>query len=118
MREYPQPGERWQHKQGWTVSIIRLTAAPFAVAVANPEFSHEVLYRYDSDGQLTSGPLAWFEACYQRIAAAPRRLTNATGGKGGSGPLSLHPSVTFVRQRTTDISPRPTPGADHYSRFL
>ncbi|MGF7225229.1 hypothetical protein FHW06_001290 [Pantoea agglomerans] len=63
MREYPQPGERWQHKQGWTVSIIRLTAAPFAVAAVNLEFSHEVLYRYDSDGRLTSGPLAWFEAC-------------------------------------------------------
>ncbi|EHL40210.1 hypothetical protein SEEM710_12973, partial [Salmonella enterica subsp. enterica serovar Montevideo str. ATCC BAA710] len=24
MRNYPQPGERWQHEHGWTVTIIRL----------------------------------------------------------------------------------------------
>lgn len=118
MREYPQPGERWQHKQGWTVSIIRLTAAPFTVTAINPEFSHEVLYRYDSDGLLTSGPLAWFEACYRRIAAPPRQQPATAGGEGGAGPLYLHPSVTFVRYRERLTNPRPEPDADHYSRFL
>ncbi len=44
MRNYPQPGERWQHERGWTVTIIRLTEASPSVALVNPEFSCEVLF--------------------------------------------------------------------------
>ncbi|EJJ4358643.1 hypothetical protein VQ330_002093, partial [Salmonella enterica] len=51
MRNYPQPGERWQHEHGWTVTIIRLMEATPSVALVNPEFSREVLIRYDSDNQ-------------------------------------------------------------------
>ncbi len=64
MRNYPQPGERWQHVRGWTVTIIRLTEAPPSVALLNPEFSREVLIRHDSDNQLSSCPLAWFKQRY------------------------------------------------------
>ena len=49
MRSYPQPGERWQHERGWTVTIIRLIEASPSVALVNPEFSCEVLIRHDSD---------------------------------------------------------------------
>lgn len=64
MRDYPQPGERWRHERGWTVTIIRLTEAPPSVALVNPEFSREVLIRHDSDNQLSSCPLAWFKQRY------------------------------------------------------
>ncbi|MGK3422952.1 hypothetical protein ACSLND_17565 [Escherichia coli] len=43
MRNYPHPGERWQHERGWTVTIIRLIEASPSVALVNPEFSCEVL---------------------------------------------------------------------------
>lgn len=54
MRNYPQPGERWQHERGWTVTIIRLTEASPSVALVNPEFSCEVLIRHDSDNKLSA----------------------------------------------------------------
>ncbi|EQS84159.1 TPA: hypothetical protein ACP642_003475 [Escherichia coli] len=57
MRNYPHPGERWQHERGWTVTIIRLIEASPSVALVNPEFSCEVLIRHDSDNQLSSCPL-------------------------------------------------------------
>ena len=66
MRNYPHPGERWQHERGWTVTIIRLIEASPSVALVNPEFSCEVLIRHDSDNQLSSCPLAWFEQRYTR----------------------------------------------------
>lgn len=97
MREYPQTGERWQHTLGWKVTILRLSAAPFRVASVNPEFSHEVLYRYDSDGQVTSSPLAWFEENYTRLDEAPRRVSTPTRGSGGFSPFNLHPSVKYER---------------------
>lgn len=118
MREYPQNGERWQHREGWTVIVLRLSAAPFSVAAANPEFSHEVLYRYDSDGQLTSSPLAWFEKNYTRICVAPRRATVPPGESGGFNPLNLHPSVTFSRWRERHEKKPPAKDAEHYSNFL
>ncbi len=71
MRNYPQPGERWQHERGWTVTIIRLIEASPSVALVNPEFSCEVLIRHDSDNQLSSCPLAWFEQRYTRLFDAP-----------------------------------------------
>lgn len=36
MRSYPQPGERWQHERGWTVTIIRLIEASPSVALVKP----------------------------------------------------------------------------------
>jgi hypothetical protein len=71
MRNYPQPGERWQHERGWTVTIIRLIEASPSVALVNPEFSCEVLIRHDSDNKLSSCPLAWFEQRYTRLFDAP-----------------------------------------------
>ncbi len=57
MRNYPHPGERWQHERGWTVTIIRLIEASPSVALVNPEFSCEVLIRHDSDNKLF--PALW-----------------------------------------------------------
>ncbi|WP_261979063.1 hypothetical protein [Enterobacter ludwigii] len=71
MRSYPQPGERWQHERGWTVTIIRLIEASPSVALVNPEFSCEVLIRHDSDNKLSSCPLAWFQQHYTRLFDAP-----------------------------------------------
>lgn len=118
MREYPQSGERWQHSQGWTVSILRFTDAPASVASVNPEFSHEVLYRYDSDGQVTSSPLAWFQENYTRLAGAPHRLTVPTGGSGGFSPFNLHPTVKYERWRERAAQQPAEPEDGHYSKFL
>lgn len=118
MREYPQRGERWQHSQGWTVTVLRLSAAPFSVASVNPEFSHEVLYRYDSDGQVTSSPLAWFEENYTRLAGAPRRLSAPTGGSSGFSPFNLHPTVKYERWRERPARQPAEPDASHYSNYL
>ncbi|HBV7299763.1 TPA: hypothetical protein MD486_005653, partial [Klebsiella pneumoniae] len=97
MRNYPQPGERWQHEHGWTVTIIRLMEATPSVALVNPEFSREVLIRYDSDNQISSCPLAWFEQRYTRLFDAPLfKPSPAPAGGSGSGPLTLHPSVVFT----------------------
>lgn len=119
MRESPQHGERWKHQKGWTVIILRLSAAPHAVASANPEFSHEVLFRYECDGQLSSSPLAWFEKSYTRLCGAPRQVaTPPDGDDGGFNPLRLHPSVTFTRWRAPSVPEAPAPDAGHYSHFL
>ncbi|VGG97687.1 Uncharacterised protein [Klebsiella quasipneumoniae] len=112
MRNYPQSGERWQHERGWTVTIIRLTEAPPSVALVNPEFSCEVLIRHDSDNQLSSCPLAWFEQRYTRLFDAP--LFSGSG----SGPLTLHPSVVFTRWRERSIRRSAEPDDSHYSNFL
>ncbi|EGL5449160.1 hypothetical protein V3I79_001382 [Salmonella enterica] len=98
MRNYPQPGERWQHERGWTITIIRLIEASPSVALVNPEFSCEVLIRHDSDNQLSSCPLAWFEQRYTRLFDAPL-FKPSPAPKGGSGSLTLHPSVVFTRCR-------------------
>ncbi|WP_262264907.1 hypothetical protein [Pantoea dispersa] len=118
MRKYPHSGERWQHEQGWTVTILRLSAAPFRVASLNPEFSHEVLYRYDSDGQVTSSPLAWFEKNYTRLNEAPCRVSAPTGGSGGFSPFNLHPSVKYERWRERAAQQPAEPDDCHYSKFL
>ena len=88
MRNYPHPGERWQHERGWTVTIIRLIEASPSVALVNPEFSCEVLIRHDSDNQLSSCP------------------------------LTLHPSVLFIRWRERSIRRSAEPDDGHYSKFL
>ncbi|WHS98827.1 MAG: hypothetical protein LZT29_01783 [Pantoea stewartii] len=118
MPDYPQHGERWQHSQGWTVTVLRLSAAPFSVACANPEFSHEVLYRYDSDGQVTSAPLAWFLESYTLKAASPRSDMSADGGHDGFSSLDLHPSVTFSRWREPVMHQPTEPDDGHYSNYL
>ncbi len=84
MRNYPHPGERWQHERGWTVTIIRLIEASPSVALVNPEFSCEVLIRHDSDNKLSSCPLAWFEQRYTRLFDVPL-LKPAPAPAGGSG---------------------------------
>lgn len=90
MRNYPHPGERWQHERGWTVTIIRLIEASPSVALVNPEFSCEVLIRHDSDNQLSSCPLAWFEQRYTRLFDVPLfKPAPAPAGGSGSGPLHL-----------------------------
>ena len=89
MRNYPHPGERWQHERGWTVTIIRLIEASPSVALVNPEFSCEVLIRHDSDNQLSSCPLAWFEQRYTRLFDVPLlKPAPAPAGGSGSGPLT------------------------------
>ncbi|MCY1755538.1 hypothetical protein OW727_22450 [Klebsiella pneumoniae] len=119
MRNYPQSGERWQHERGWTVTIIRLTEAPPSVALVNPEFSCEVLIRHDSDNQLSSCPLAWFEQRYTRLFDAPLfKPSPAPAGGSGSGPLTLHPSVVFTRWRERSIRRSAEPDDSHYSKFL
>jgi len=118
MPDFPQHGERWQHSQGWTVTVIRLSAAPFSVACANPEFSHEVLYRYDSDGQVTSAPLMWFLESYTFKAASPRADMSAYGEHNGFSPLGLHPSVTYRRWREPVMRQPAEPDDGHYSNYL
>lgn len=118
MRDYPRSGERWQHTQGWTVTVLRLSAAPFKVASVNPEFSHEVLYRYDSDCQVTSSPLAWFEENYSRFAGASRCTTPPTGGNGGFSPFDLHPTVKYERWRERVAQQPASPDDSHYAHFL
>ncbi|MBE4812454.1 MULTISPECIES: hypothetical protein [unclassified Enterobacter cloacae complex] len=119
MRNYPQPGERWQHERGWTVTIIRLIEASTSVALVNPEFSCEVLIRYDSDNKLSSCPLAWFEQQYTPLFDAPLfKPSPAPAGGSGSGPLTLHPSVAFIRWRERSIRRSAEPDDKHYSKFL
>ena len=118
MREYPQSGERWKHRQGWTVIVLRLSAAPASVAAVNPEFSHEVLYRYGSDSQITSSPLAWFEESYTRISAAPRTVAAPSGEGSVFNPLSLHPSVKYTRWRDFNTERKSKLEEGHYSKFL
>lgn len=119
MRNYPQPGERWQHECGWTVTIIRLIEASPSVARVNPEFSFEVLIRYDSDKQFSSCPLAWFEQRYTRLFEAPLfKPSPAPAGSGGSGSLTLHPSVVFTRWRERSQRRSDEPDENHYSKFL
>ncbi|EAW5500056.1 hypothetical protein O7N56_003804 [Salmonella enterica] len=119
MRNYPQPGERWQHERGWTVTIIRLIEASPSVALVNPEFSCEVLIRHDSDNQLSSCPLAWFKQRYTRLFDAPPfKPSPAPAGGSGSGPLTLHPSVVFTRWRERSIRRSAEPDDSHYSKFL
>lgn len=118
MRKYPQRGELWQHSQGWTVTVIRFTSLPVSAFTATPEFSQEVLYRYDSDGQVTSAPLAWFEESYTRVSEPPRRNAEIAGGQGGFSPLALHPSVQFERWRERVVQQPAEPDASHYSNYL
>ena len=106
MRNYPQPGERWQHERGWTVTIIRLTEASPSVALVNPEFSCEVLIRHDSDNKLSSCPLAWFEQRYTRLFNAPLFKPSPA------------PSVLFIRWRERSIWRSAEPDDGHYSKFL
>lgn len=97
MRNYPQPGERWQHEHGWTVTIIRLMEATPSVALVNPEFSREVLIRYDSDNQISSCPLAWFEQRYTRLFDAPlfKPSPAPAGGSAAYGVLLNLTTVTI-----------------------
>ncbi|HCB1414588.1 MULTISPECIES: hypothetical protein [Enterobacter cloacae complex] len=118
MPEYPQHDERWQHSQGWTVTVMGLSSAPFFVACANPEFDHEVLYRYDCDGQVTSAPLTWFLENYTLKAASPRSDMSAVGEHDGFSPLSLHPSVTYWRWREPVMRQPAEPDDGHYSNYL
>ena len=119
MRNYPHPGERWQPERGWTLTIIRLIEASPSVALVNPEFSSEVLIRHDSDNQLSSCPLAWFEQRYTRLFDVPLfKPAPAPAGGSGSGPLTLHPSVLFIRWRERSIWRSAEPDDGHYSKFL
>ncbi|WP_413453558.1 hypothetical protein [Erwinia persicina] len=118
MREYPQPGERWQHTEGWTVTILRFIAPPVSVLMTASEFSREVVYRYDSDGHQTTSPLVWFDESYTRIAGAPRRDVQSAGGSGGFSPSALHPSVIFERWRERSERKPCEPDDSDYSHYL
>lgn len=119
MRSYPQPGERWQHERGWTVTIIKLMESSPSVALVNPEFSCEVLVRHDSDKQLSSCPLAWFKQRYTRLFEAPLfKPSPAPSDGNGSGSLMLHPSVVITRWRERSTRRSPEPDDNHYSKFL
>ncbi|EJY6413472.1 hypothetical protein OGT00_004713, partial [Salmonella enterica] len=97
----------------------RLMEATPSVALVNPEFSREVLIRYDSDNQISSCPLAWFEQRYARLFDAPLfKPSPAPAGGSGSGPLTLHPSVVFTRWRERSIRRSAEPDDNHYSKFL
>ncbi|MCM7458881.1 hypothetical protein [Citrobacter sp. Res13-Sevr-PEB04-36] len=119
MRNYPQPGERWQHERGWTVTILRIIESSPSVALVNPEFSCEVLMRHESDNKISSCPLAWFEERYTRLFTAPflKRSFPPTDGSN-VGPFTLHPSVSFTRWRERCIRQPAEPDESHYSNFL
>jgi hypothetical protein len=77
-----------------------------------------VLYRYDSDGQVTSAPLTWFLESYTLKAASPRSVMSADGEHEGFSPLNLHPSVTFSRWREPVMRQPAEPDDGHYSNHL
>ncbi|MGC5209520.1 hypothetical protein ACPXB0_26580, partial [Escherichia coli] len=64
-------------------------------------------------------PLAWFEQRYTRLFDVPLlKPAPAPAGGSGSGPLTLHPSVLFIRWRERSIRRSAEPDDGHYSKFL
>ena len=113
MTELPEYGERYRHKEGWTVRIVNLKLASEQLdSIAN-----EVIFNYDLTTQYSSMPLTWFAKVYSKIANAPERdpITTLNTSKG----LLLHKSVKYIYPKKPYSERRPAEKSEeHYSHFL
>ncbi|WP_145588737.1 hypothetical protein [Yersinia rochesterensis] len=117
MTELPEYGERYRHKEGWTVRIVNLKLASEQTQRQNPEFRYEVIFNYDLTTQYSSMPLTWFAKVYSKIADAPEHdpITTLNISKG----LLLHKSVKYIYPKKPYSERRPTEKSEeHYSHFL
>ncbi|EOI7409545.1 hypothetical protein OZ680_003303 [Yersinia enterocolitica] len=118
MTELPEYGERYRHKEGWTVRIVNLKLASEQTQRQNPEFRYEVIFNYDLTTQYSSMPLTWFAKVYSKIANAPKEhvpVVIRTPGKE----LLLHKSVKYIYPKKPYSERRPAEKSEeHYSHFL
>ncbi|HHH2221331.1 TPA: hypothetical protein ACPY4Y_002899 [Yersinia enterocolitica] len=117
MTELPEYGERYRHKEGWTVRIVNLKLASEQTQRQNPEFRYEVIFNYDLTTRYSSMPLTWFAKVYSKIADAPERdpITTLNISKG----LLLHKSVKYIYPKKPYSERRPAEKSEeHYSHFL
>lgn len=118
MSELPEYGERYRHKEGWTVLIVNLKLASEQTQRQNPEFRYEIIFNYDLTTQYSSMPLTWFAKVYSKIAGAPKKCDPITAQNIGKG-LFLHKSVKYIHPKRSYLERCPTEKSEeHYSHFL
>lgn len=110
MRNYPQPGERWQHERGWMVIILSVLSRKKKISKFSHEFDYEVTYRYESDNQVTESPLPWFLEKYSYCQI--RKVKDTPSGN------TTRKRIPYSGWLTRKISDRPKSDQDNYSQYL
>jgi len=107
----PQYGERYRHQSGWTVRIVNVKLASAQTQLLNPEFTHEVVFSYESSLKYSVMPLTWFAEVYNKIADAPVPKMAQS--------LTLPACINTIPRRTYYSARRPVEiTEEHYSNFL
>lgn len=114
MHNYPRAGERWQHKNGWTVTILAVRTRRTDSGKIILEFQREVIYRYDSDDKVTESPLSWFMENYSFFQIVIKKSSYSDNTTRAQLPAS----VPVIRWRERKPRQRPELDSDHYSNYL
>lgn len=114
MHNYPRAGERWQHKQGWTVVILSVKTTTAGHVALSTEFHREVMYRYDSDNKVTESPLSWFMGNYSFFQVNMEKEPH----NDNSTRAQLPDSVPVIRWRERKSRQQPELDSHHYSNYL
>lgn len=114
MHNYPRSGERWQHKNGWTVTILAVRTRRIDSGKIILEFQREVVYRYDSDDKVTESPLSWFMENYSFFQVVIKKVPYSDNTTRAQLPAS----VPVIRWRERKPRQQTELDSDHYSNFL
>lgn len=117
MLNTPRRGDRFQHRDGWRVSVLKVKYYVQGELPVHPDFVREVCFIYESSGKYTEMPFSWFSEAYHKITSAPAYNSGEWVFNGDDYTLSARHSKEIPRKEIL-IEEDKTHSPDHYSHFL